>query len=369
MTKKILYITLIIIGIVIIGWLAWYLIFKPSPVTTPESAGFTTSEEEAAAKKLSRISGAPVISAHFNNDNSISFYDLSGKLWQSKIGDSQPMPTDQSAIKNPADAIWSASGMNIVKAGLNQLDIDYIFSNFNKKISADLRADIKSIAFSPDESKIAYYVSNKTSVNSLYTSTPDGNNQKTLIGSFKLRDIDLSWPKNTVIGITSKPSGLTAGKAWTLNTATLGTTKLLDGSTGGFYGLETLWSPNGDNFIYSYVDERAQNPKLAVYKNNASKIIENISTIINKCAWAEDSINVYCAIPQSWPAHTVLPDDYYKNAFLTADDIWKINTETGEKNIIFKSGGDIANIRVNPENTSLIFIFKNNNFLYKLDLN
>jgi len=363
MPKKTFYIILIIIaGLLIIGGLLWYFLFKP-PAPAPESAGFTAPGRETAKQGLP-LSESPAIAAHFIGDGSILFYDFAGNLWQFKIGDSKPAMTDQTAIENPAEIIWSINGTNIVKSGSNQSDIGYMFSDFSKKILVNLRTNIKSAVFSPDGSKIAYYLSDGLNINSLYTSSPDGKSQRSVISALKLRDINLLWPKNNIISLASKPSGLTAGGLWTLNTAILGFTKLI----GGLNGLEALWSPDGNNFIYSYTDQNGQNPKLVLYKKGIFKNLNNLATLVDKCAWAEDSINIYCAVPRSWPDSAILPDDYYKNAFLTADDLWKINTETGEKNLISQAAGDISGLDVNPDNSSLIFISRNNGFLYQLDL-
>ena len=365
MSKKTFYIILIIlVGLIIIGGLIWYFLFNSSaPVKSPEGPGFTTPGQEAA-KGWQPISEGPVISAHFSDDDLILFYDFSGNLWQFKNGDQKPTLLDQAAIENPTEAIWSMSGKNIVKAGLNQLGASYAFSDFSKKIFTNLRADIKSIVFSPDGGKIAYYLSDGLNINSLYTSSPDGKSQRSLIGALKLRDINLLWPKNNTLSITPRPSGLTTGNLWILNTANLGLTKLIDGLS----GLEALWSPDGNNFIYSYTDQNGQNPKLAIYKNGVSKDINNISTLVDKCVWAKDSINIYCAIPQSWPDSATLPDDYYKNAFLTTDDLWTINAETGEKNLVFQGIGHISNLDINLNNNSLIFISRNSRLLYRLHL-
>jgi len=366
MSKKTFYIILTVLaGLVIIGGLIWYFLFHSSaPATPSEGLGFTAPGQETS-KGWMPISEGPVISAHFNNDDTILFYDFSGNLWQFKTGDSKPTSIGQMAVENPAEIIWSISEKNIIKTGLNQTDAGYAFSDFNKKTFTNLRVNIKSVVFSPDGGKIAYYLSDGLNTNSLYTSGPDGKNQKSLIGALKLRDINLSWPKNNIISMASKPSGLITGNLWVLNTANLGLTKLID----GLFGLEALWSPDGNNLIYSYTDQNGQNPKLSIYKKGVSKNINNISTLIDKCVWTKDSINIYCAVPQSWPPDSMtLPDDYYKNTFLTTDDIWEINTETSEKNLILQGAGDILSLGVNSNNTSLILTSKNSRFLYQLNL-
>jgi len=369
MSKKTFYIILIVLaGLLIIGGVIWYFIFNSSaPATSPEGPGFTTPGQNAAKQWLP-ISESRVISAYLDDYDVLWYYDYSGQFWEFKDGDSKPTLMDQTAVESPAETIWSINGKNIVKTGSNQSDAGYSFSDFSKKIFTDLRANIKSIVFSPDGSKIAYYLSDGLNINSLYTSNPDGKNQKSLIGALKLRDINLLWPKNNIISMTSMPSGLITGNLWILNTANLGLTKLIS----GLFGLETLWSPDGDSFIYSYTDQNGQNPKLAIYKNSVSSVpkdLNNISTLVDKCAWTKDSINIYCAIPQSWPGWVTLPDDYYKNAFSTFDDLWKINTETGEKNLVFQDIGDISNLDINSDNNSLILISRNSRFLYQLNIN
>ncbi|MBI4919809.1 hypothetical protein HY838_00705 [Candidatus Azambacteria bacterium] len=364
MSKKTLYIILVILAsLAIIGGVVWYLFFKSAkPVTTP-GAGFAAPGQEAAAG-WKPISDDPVVSARWSGDE-ILFYDFSGQLWQFKTGDAKPILTDQTAIENPAEIIWSLNGKNMVKAGSEQFDSRYVFNDFAKKISANLTANIKSAAFSPDGAKMVYHISGNSNINSLYTSNPDGKKQKSLITSFKLRDIKLSWPKNNTISLTSKPSGLITGNAWTLNTVNLVLAKII----GDLRGLETLWAPNGDSFIYSYADESGRNPSLAVYKKGVSRIIENTSTLIDKCAWAGDSINIYCAVPQSWPYSAVLlPDDYYKKVFSTVDDLIKINVETGEKNIIYQAIGDISDLNISSDGGSLIFLSRNSGLLYQLNL-
>ena len=364
MSKKTFYIILAILaGLLVIGGLIWYFFFRSSaPATAPQSAGFTSPGQAVVSEILVPISDGPVIAAHFNGDNFL-FYDFSGWFWRVSGGDLRPAQVTQPAIEKPADIIWSSTEKNIIKTGLNQSDIRYVFSDFGETILTNLKSGIKSAAFSPDAKKIAYYFSDPKN-NSLFISDPDGKNQKTLIGGFKLRDVVLEWPKTGQIAAISKPSGLAPGGLWLFDINNSKLTKVID----SLPGLEVVFSPKGDEFIYSYVDQGGQNPILVVYRNGISKSINNISTLVDKCAWADDSINIYCAIPKSWPGSAILPDDYYKGAFSTNDDVWKINTETGEKNIIFENMGDASNLAPSSGEESLIFILKNSGFLYKLNL-
>jgi len=325
MSKKTFYIILItLVGLLIVGSLIWYFFSKPSAPATTDGAGFTFPGQETAAD-LTLLSYGSVISARFVG-NDVLFYDFSGQLWQLKNGELKPSLSAQQVAENP-------------------------------------KSEAKSVAFSPDAKKIVYYISDSKN-NSLFTSDADGKNQKTLIKNLQLRDVILSWPKTNQLVMTSRPSGLVRGSLWWFDTNNLRLFKVI----GDLPGLETVFSPKGDEFIYSYVSQNGQNPILAVYRKGISRKITNVSTLVDKCAWSDDSINIYCAIPKLWPDSAVLPDDYHKNVISTIDDIWKINTETGAKNIVFEDMEDISNLALNDTEDSLIFILKSSGFLYKLSL-
>lgn len=325
MSKKTFYIILIALGgLIVVGGLIWYLFFEPSAPAAPGSAEFTTPGQKATAG-LSPISEGPVVSARFVGDD-ILFYDFSGQLWQLKSGDLKPSLSARQTAPNA-------------------------------------NPGIKSIISSPDAKKIAYYISDSKN-NSLFVSDADGKNQKTLLKNFQLRDIILSWPKTKQLAMVSRPSGLVAGGLWLFDVNTSKLTKIID----SLFGLEAAFSPDGDNFIYSFVDQNGRNPALAVYRKGVSKNINSVPTLVDKCAWFSDSANIFCAVPKSWPDSAVLPDDYYKDAATTVDDIWKIDTETGAKNIVFENAGNVSNLAISGSGDNLIFILKNSGFLYRLNL-
>ena len=334
MSKKTFYLILIIVaGLIIIGGVIWYFMSKPKEAVMPASGvDFTAPGQIKRGANIRVLSKGPVISARSDDYGILWYYDYSGQLWQ-----------------------WSADGVgeNFNDSGdpvaLNQPPVENLSEIIWPKV------------FSPDGKKIVYQKNN-----GLFTSDPSGKNQRTLLSDLKLKDIILKWPTVNNIALVSKPSGLVAGGLWFLDIRNLNIKKITD----SFFGLETLFSPDGISFVYSYTDQNGKNPVLVVYdKKSNQKIVNNVSTLVDKCVWAKDLINIYCAVPKSWPDFAVLPDDYYKNAFLTSDDIWKINAETGEKTLIFEYIGDISNLLlIENENPSLFFISKENQFLYKLIL-
>ncbi len=324
MPKKTFYIILTaLIGLIIIGLLIWYFILKPGEVVAPVSdVDFTVPGQVKDGANLKAISGGPILSLSENN-GTISFHDFKGQLWQFNQDESKPALSNNAPVENLAEIIWPK-------------------------------------VFSPDDKKIVYQRNN-----GLFTSDPSGKNQKTLISDLKLKDVVLKWPNTNNIALVSKPSGTVAGSLWFLDVRNLNIGKII----GDFFGLEALFSPDGNSFVYSYVDQNGKNPLLAIYdKKGSQRTLNNISTLTDKCVWAKDLINIYCAVPKSWPDFAILPDDYYKNAFSTSDDIWKINTETGKKTLIVGNIGDISNLTVSEDEIDLFFIAKENQFLYKLNI-
>lgn len=364
MSKKTFYIILITITLLTaIGWLAWYLFL--SPVKAPAPVGgvsFTVPDQNAGGSNLQAISEGPIVSFHQKSDGTILFYDLSGQLWQLNKGDSKPVLLNQTPIGNAAVVIWSANNKNIVKLGTGQTDSSYVLSDPDKKSLFNLNAGAKSAVFSPDGKKFIYQVVPDSKTDNLIVGDSSGKNQKTLMSNLSLRDIILIWPSADNIALVSKPSGAVAGNLWFLDIRNLSISKIID----SFFGLEVLFSPDGKSFIYSYTNQNGLNLNLGIYKNGNQKIINKVSTLVDKCAWTKDSISIYCAVPKSWSDSALLPDDYYKNAFSTADDIWKINSITEEKTLVSENTGDVSNLAVSDDESGLFFISKENQLLYKL---
>lgn len=324
MSKKTFYIIIITLAaLMIIGGLIWYFILKPEEMAAPISGiDFTAPGQIKNGSNIKVLSKGPVISARLDDYGVLWYYDYSGRLWQLNQDESEPVLTNETPIQNLSDIIWP-------------------------KVS------------SPDGKRIVYQKNN-----GLFTSDLNGKNQRALISDLKIKDIILKWPTANNVAIISKPSGAAIGGLWLLDVRNLGIRKIMDN-----LGLEALFSPDGSGFIYSYVDQNGKNPILAIYdKKENQKNISNVFTIVDKCVWTKDMVNIYCAVPKLWPDFAVLPDDYYKNAFSTADDIWKINTETSEKTLIIENIGSISNLAVNSDEGRIFFILKENQFLYKLNI-
>ncbi len=128
-------------------------------------------------------------------------------------------------------------------------------------------------------------------------------------------------------------------------------------------GLITNFAPDASQLLYSTSDKKGTKLYL---KNITTKdtIPLTIKTLVSKCAWSDDSITVYCAIPDTIP--TSVPDSWYKGLTHFNDSLWRINTKTGDAfELVNGTGLDIINIMEDTENSDmLIFTNKFDNSLW-----
>ncbi|MDO8430595.1 MAG: hypothetical protein Q7S72_01225 [Candidatus Taylorbacteria bacterium] len=98
-------------------------------------------------------------------------------------------------------------------------------------------------------------------------------------------------------------------------------------------------------------------------------------TLSDKCVWSNLRKNeVYCAAPTEIP-QGLYPDDWYKGSISFVDQIWYLNTTTGEVHLMASPLElsdtliDATNLILDPEEYTLYFINKRDLTLWALDLN
>ncbi len=105
-------------------------------------------------------------------------------------------------------------------------------------------------------------------------------------------------------------------------------------------------SPDKQTLLYSTVQGSVISLNL---KNISSGEITPlyIKTLASKCVWNTDSIILYCAVPNNLNFIKDLPNSWYKGLSHLSDNLWSINTKTGEAiEILSYTGLDIVNIKV-----------------------
>jgi len=144
---------------------------------------------------------------------------------------------------------------------------------------------------------------------------------------------------------------------------------------GDYYGLNILYSPEGNKAIISYTVYRAgTKTELALIEEGkyGTKELE-MSTIIEKCVWSKDNIYLFCAVPAPLRDEIVMPDDWYAERVSTRDTFLKINTATSQKTKLagaeeFSVSYDATGLFLSEEENELFFTNRRDGRLYSIDI-
>ncbi|PIP86352.1 hypothetical protein COV42_02000 [Candidatus Campbellbacteria bacterium CG11_big_fil_rev_8_21_14_0_20_44_21] len=179
--------------------------------------------------------------------------------------------------------------------------------------------------------------------------------------------IPIFYAQNS-LAVGTKPSYLSAGFIFLLNTSTGNLEKLLGGER-GFYGNilnekgDVLFSLGKNTGVSLWFWEREKNKSLKLSKE----------TLVEKCAWREEEKSLYCAVPED-TGFIGLPDIWYKGLVSFSDSLWKINVETNESKLLsdlnLESGErvDALEIRLDEGGENLFFVNKKDGTLWSLVL-
>jgi hypothetical protein len=388
--KKLLIILVIIIIIALVGLLVYnFFIKKPEAEEFPpgrfppgeEGEVIPPGEEPEEEKelvpepvlKIKAISKEAVLAPTLTADEKGVIYYLrsGGIIWQSNFDGSNLSQVSDAILENLVKIIWASDKDKVISIFQDSLEnISKYFYTFETDKALPLNKYINYIAWSADNSKIAYQYQNEfTDENNISTSNPDGSNYSNIIET-RMKDLIIEWPKGIEIFIREKPSGLVQSSLYSLNPYTKDLTKIIS----DIYGFSIKWSLHGSKLLYSKTSPSGQNITIfAADRTGSNQKSINISTLVEKCTWSQDPRLIFCAIPKNIEDAGMLPDDFYKGTFLADDEFWKINIETGEKTKALEDNQiletyDATDLFLSPQEDYLFFVNKVNGLLYSIEL-
>ena len=169
-----------------------------------------------------------------------------------------------------------------------------------------------------------------------------------------------------MITLTTKPSSDVPGYMYAIDPNKKDFNKIL----GDISGLTTLTSPNGKLTLYGN-----SSLSLNVYNISTGEITPLIvRTLPEKCTWNKTSTIVYCAVPKSISG-ALYPDAWYRGEVSFMDDVWKIDIENGNANIVLDptsilgEGLDGIKLTQDENENYLFFVNKKDSYLWRLELN
>lgn len=194
-------------------------------------------------------------------------------------------------------------------------------------ILSSLPLNMVQTALSPDSSQLFSIL--PTNIRGI-VSKPDGTSRVNIFDS-PFHEWLVTWPTAQNILLTTKPSATADGFAYVLNAKNRAVSKIL----GGKKGLTTLMSPDGASVLLSESAAGSVDLQLLDVKTGLIKDLF-IRTLPEKCVWSKvEKSTVFCGVPQDL-SYANYPDVWYQGLISLSDNLWKINTNTGESRQILQ---------------------------------
>jgi hypothetical protein len=232
----------------------------------------------------------------------------------------------------------------------------------------NLPSGIVASAVSPKKDKVFFLiVKNGQGVGYV---APLNGGTATQIFSTPVTEVNVEWPEENTIAITTKGTADQSGYLYFVNPKTGVWTKIL----GSLPGLSTRVSHDAKYVLLS-ASGNADDVVTYIYSVASSTATDAIiHTLADKCAWGNFYKDiVYCAVPFQ-PVSGTYPDDWYKGTLSTIDKIWQVNAQTGEVHLISpvfsvaKRNIDAFNLGLDSKDNYLFFMNKYDLSFWSLDL-
>lgn len=250
---------------------------------------------------------------------------------------------------------------------------DFSVLDLENRGAKNLNKNIKTADWSPDGEKLVFYYSDSSFgykegiVNTQYLGTFDKDllKEKSLFNFRLSEDSILSWPIDSNIYISQKPSGLVGQTILSFNTKNKTFMPFVSGN-----GLMLKWDKSGDYGLLFITGDNGLNPKLKlINKEGISLATFPKLTLPEKCVFSKKEPVLYCAIAENVPANSFWPDDYFQGVFNLREEIYKINLQSMEAEAILNQAAfEIKGIDLSPDEANLLFYDKRSQGLYALEL-
>ena len=337
--------------------------------TTPNGTGTSTppiTTLPPEAQKLLQLTDYAIIGPSLNKDETrVLFYKKDGGgLYAIDFDAKATDKISPVTIIGLLEATWSR---NRDRSTVEYLDGDTLksFLHIGTSSVAVLPPNTYSPTWSPDGKSLAYLIARDNLTNLIITDA-SGKNPRTVF-STPLPDASITWIAPQKIEFLTAPSGLAEGFSLVY---TLGSGSLSQ-ALGPFYGLATLWSPDGSKVLASFTDRTGRNPRLSIF-GATGKELRRLSphTLSDKCAWSPDGGDIYCAVPRRPPTgDAVWPDDYLRGEFESTDRVVDINTDTKEVAPVLDEGAfSLSNLFVTKDKAILFFVNRIDGTLWRYKL-
>jgi hypothetical protein len=228
--------------------------------------------------------------------------------------------------------------------------------------------DIQQVAISPMGNRIfTWNIENSRGVG--YVSGFD-ETAKVKVADTPMTQVVLDWPETNTVTIQTKASSGLIGYLYSIDIRNGVMNKVL----GDVRGLVGKVSKDGLKVFYSSSNSNSIKTYYSDIKTGVNQEVI-FKTLADKCVWSTLRKNeVYCAVPTEIASGSY-PDDWYSGKISFIDQIWHLDTTTGEvhllANLLNLSNKlmDATDLILDPKEDFLYFTNKRDLTLWSLDLN
>lgn len=329
-----------------------------------ETASHSVAFQQIIAESvLQPVAGENSLFYYSKRDNALKEASLDGKEITTRI---ERLPG------TPARIVWSPNRLGallLVKDSSGDL---WYYADLRNRLVTPLKKDMSRLVWTSLGDRILYQFTDPLSgERSLNISGPDGANWEKLADLGKDDYFIAAIPQSSLVAFWPKTDG---GRTSALEVITVNGDNRHTVATGRF-GSDFLWSPDSRRILMQSVTE--QNGHLLAlgltdengmgYKNLVAP------TLISKVVWSKDNETFYYALPGTFPADAVLPNDYFGKPLYSKDTFWKMNVRTGKKERLIPlsemtEGFDATDVFLAPTETDLYFVERASSKLYRITL-
>jgi hypothetical protein len=356
------------------------------------------------------VSNEQVFSYFVDPQNDVEAIEPSGEIAEIENGaDGQANFLSSSQLQNLITGGFSYDGMfGLVNFGNVSNPQTSVFNMKTKTWNA-LPVNMISPAWSPVDYRIAYLSPN--SDGSVTLATLDGSkaaSKPVALLTLNAQDLMLSWPSKNLIVLSDRPTAYNQGEIWFYNLST----KSLTLGTAAAYGLSATWSntanPAGIVWGSNTSDGTGGLTLQGIFGTSTAMSTQgfNFLTLPSKCTFntelqatttasstpsaapsatptplkgspkqtpapaPQTYLALYCAIPQNQSSFgaATMPDQYDQMAFFTADNFYRIHTDTGATDAVLLPSGSYDATDLHVYNSILFFVNRYDQKLYAISL-
>ncbi len=231
-----------------------------------------------------------------------------------------------------------------------------------------MSSTIREVAVSPKGDRIfTWSVENEKGVG--YISNFD-ETKKVKVIEAPMTLVNIDWPEENTVTVSPKASGVASGHFYTINLKKPALIKPIPTGT----GLTAKLSADTKHIIYSNSLGRGFSTNLYTAKDSSLQDVV-FRTTTEKCVWSKlHPAEIYCAVPTDFPVG-VYPDDWYRGNISFVDQLWHLDTVTGEVHLLVNplleanELVDAINLTLDPKENYLYFMNKRDLTLWSLNLN